>query len=142
MGTSSSLRRRADYEQYLGNSVTKVLPGHPCYCPLTERHAGHEFSYRYLGKNGEAKETEWTGGYYCDGNELMFGPENRCWRWPDGSIFEGYPCMDCGRPVHDWAAGHNEWAEVIGDPEAGHICADCFIIRADAKGVHLCLVRY
>jgi hypothetical protein len=65
--TSSNLRRRADYEQRLGDGMVKILPGHPCYCPLTEWHVGHEFSYRYLGKNGESKEVEWAGQYFCDG---------------------------------------------------------------------------
>jgi hypothetical protein len=44
---------------------------------------------------------------------LTFDAENLCHRWPDGSVFEGYPCTDCERPVHDWAAGDNEWDTVM-----------------------------
>jgi hypothetical protein len=39
--------------------VHRILPGHPSYCPLTDRHEPHEFHYA-LGDGGR-------GQYYCDG---------------------------------------------------------------------------
>lgn len=60
---------------------------------------------------------------------------------PDNE-FLGYACMDCGRPVTDWGAEDALWAEVMGGGwDAGHICADCFILRAHSRDIYTSLVR-
>lgn len=75
-------------------------------------------------------------------SQPTFDSETLSHYWPDGSVFDGYPCMDCGRASTDWAAGDDEWNKVMGDGAQGHICPDCFIRRAHKTGVHLHVVRY
>jgi DNA-directed RNA polymerase subunit RPC12/RpoP len=61
----------------------------------------------------------------------------------DQGTFIGYACMDCGRPVQDWAAGDDEWEKVMAPENGeGHICADCFMRRSWRLQMHLHLVRY
>ena len=64
---SSRLRLQAvaPYEEYLGGGAMRILPGHPKYCPVAERHEPHAFHYP-LGDGGH-------GQYYCDGDGWPFG---------------------------------------------------------------------
>lgn len=62
-----------DFEQSLGNGRVRILEGHPCYCPNTERHEPHRFEYLYLDGNGNRVE----GFYDCTGapNKLATGEQ-------------------------------------------------------------------
>jgi len=42
-------------------------------------------------------------------------------------------CQDCGRNVHDFHVPDDLWETVIGDPDGGVWCYDCFCNRSDEK---------
>ena len=56
--------------------------------------------------------------------------------------FIGYACIDCGRPVFDWAAEDDLWQQVMREWDAGHICSDCFMRRAWRLDVHTLMVSW
>ena len=63
--------------------------------------------------------------------------------WYDGDAFIGYVCMECARPVWDWSADDVVWQDVMdGGWDAGHICADCFMMRAHMRDIHVTVVRW
>jgi hypothetical protein len=57
------LKNPKDYEIDLGGGRRQILPGHPQYCQIKERHEPHQFKYQYIGYTN----TPWNGEYYCDG---------------------------------------------------------------------------
>jgi hypothetical protein len=66
--------------------------------------------------------------------------KNGEWYTVDGE-FVGYECLDCSRAVTDWSAEDTLWAKVMGRYDAGHICCDCFIMRAHRMDVFTRLVE-
>lgn len=69
----TAYRHARDYEDHLGDGYIRIFEGHPCWCPIQEKHEYHQFTYTYRDVRGGI----WQGSYLCDGVPFDFAKRDK-----------------------------------------------------------------